>query len=252
MKCGLYKIVNETNDKFYIGSSVNIRDRFYNHKSKLNRNIHDNCYLQRAWNKYGEDNFNFIVLKECENENLITEEQQELNIHFGKDYCYNLSPSAGVSMRGIPRSEEVKRKISLAQKGKPRLYARNNTWSLGRKHSQETIKKFKNRLSSFKNIKKAQKFNMGRIYSKSHGNNISESKKQKHRHFTNEELKKISNGVQKSIKEGRYHKNKVLLSEYENIKSIYLSGSMNQRKLAFKYGITPPSMAKLLRKLGVK
>ena len=63
---------------------------------------------------------------------------------------------------------------------------------------------------------------------------------------------KIRIGVQKSIKEGRYHKNKVPLNEYENIKLLYLSGKMNQRKLAFKYGITPPSMSKLLKKLGVK
>jgi len=52
--------------------------------------------------------------------------------------------------------------------------------------------------------------------------------------------------------EGRYHKNKVSLSEYENIKSLYLSGEMNQIKLALKCGVNPISMSKLLKKLGVK
>ena len=253
---GLYRIINKINNKFYIGSTTNIIERFYNHRSQLNRNIHDNSYLQRSWNKYGKDNFDFITLKECEEKDLITEEQKELNTHFGNDYCYNLSPSADVSMRGVPRSEEVKLKISLAQKGKPRWNKEQKKYfsiiNKGRKHSKETIEKFKGRKSSFENIEKAQKFNDGRVYSKKHCTNISTTKLSKQKKFNDDEIEKIRIGVQKSIKEGRYHKNKVPLNEYENIKLLYLSGKMNQRKLAFKYGITPPSMSKLLKKLGVK
>ena len=249
---GLYKIVNKTNGKFYVGSTTNIIERFYNHRSQLNRNIHDNLYLQRSWNKYGKDNFDFIILKECEEKDLITEEQKELNTHFGKDYCYNLSPSADVSMRGIPRSKEVKLKISLAQKGKPRLYARGNKWSLGRKHKPETIERFKGRKSSFENIKKAQESNIGRVYTKECCSNISKGKLSKHKKFDDVERERIRTGVQKAIQEGRYHKNKVPSNEYENIKLSYLSGETNQRKLALKYGVNSSSMSKLLKKLGVK
>ena len=135
--CGIYQIKNKYNGKFYIGSSVDIRGRFYNHKGQLNRNIHDNQYLQNAWNKYGESNFEFSVIKGCDPSDLIVEEQKELDAHFGKEYCYNLSPSADVPMRGIPRSEETKLKISMAQKGKLR-------WTKEQKKQMSINRKGKN------------------------------------------------------------------------------------------------------------
>ena len=61
---GVYKILNTVDNKFYIGSSINIQKRFKGHTSALNKGIHNNQYLQRAWNKYGESSFAFIVLEE--------------------------------------------------------------------------------------------------------------------------------------------------------------------------------------------
>jgi group I intron endonuclease len=177
---GIYRIVNKQNGKFYVGSSCDIRDRFYNHKSQLNRNIHDNPHLQNAWNKYGESNFDFVVIRECKDGDLILEEQKELDVHFGRDYCYNISPSADVAMRGIPRSDEVKLKCSLAQRGKSRwTEEQRKQMSIdrkGRKHKPETIAKFLNRKSSYENIRKAQLFNVGRCYSEEHKHNISVGK----------------------------------------------------------------------------
>lgn len=63
---GIYKIENKVNGKVYVGQSVNIELRWGNHKSELKHNNHNNKYLQRAWNKYGSENFEFTVLEECE------------------------------------------------------------------------------------------------------------------------------------------------------------------------------------------
>lgn len=60
---GVYFIVNKINNKFYVGHSTNIHKRFLSHKSYLRRNIHHCAFLQRSWNKYGEDNFDFRVFK---------------------------------------------------------------------------------------------------------------------------------------------------------------------------------------------
>ncbi|MBB6624911.1 GIY-YIG nuclease family protein [Clostridium gasigenes] len=62
---GVYFIVNRTNNKFYVGHSSNIYKRFIAHKSYLRRNIHHCIFLQRAWNKHGESNFDFRVFKIC-------------------------------------------------------------------------------------------------------------------------------------------------------------------------------------------
>lgn len=61
--CGIYVIKNNVNNKMYIGSSTNIKQRFTCHKSALRNNNHRNKHLQNAWNKYGEDNFEFIIIE---------------------------------------------------------------------------------------------------------------------------------------------------------------------------------------------
>jgi group I intron endonuclease len=62
MGCGIYRIINKTNNKIYIGSSVNILSRFSKHKSLLKHNKHDNDYLQNSYNKYGLENFLFEII----------------------------------------------------------------------------------------------------------------------------------------------------------------------------------------------
>ena len=59
MKTGIYVIENLLDKKKYIGSAKNIDKRWYQHKYTLNKNMHDNSYLQNAWNKYGKNNFIF-------------------------------------------------------------------------------------------------------------------------------------------------------------------------------------------------
>ena len=72
---GIYKITNKINNKPYIGSSNNIKRRWRQHISLLNNNKHHSIKLQRAWNKYGQDNFKFEILEECEVEKLLYLEQ---------------------------------------------------------------------------------------------------------------------------------------------------------------------------------
>ena len=60
-KKGIYKIVNLDNGKFYIGSSINLAKRKWEHFKQLRLGIHCNCHLQAAYNKHGKDSFSFIV-----------------------------------------------------------------------------------------------------------------------------------------------------------------------------------------------
>ena len=70
-KTGVYEILNTITKERYIGSASRIGKsnslsgfyvRFEKHKSLLKSNKHYNIHLQRAYNKYGENNFNFNVL----------------------------------------------------------------------------------------------------------------------------------------------------------------------------------------------
>lgn len=92
----VYKILNIKNGKFYIGSSKDYIRRWYQHKYYLNKNKHQNKYLQNAWNKYGKNNFEFILLEECEDLWKRSTEQKYLNRlkPFVREIGYNISPSA--------------------------------------------------------------------------------------------------------------------------------------------------------------
>lgn len=78
--CGVYKIVNNTNGKLYVGSSNNIRNRWNQHRRDLNDSVHGNPYLQSAWNKYGANNFSFEIIEECAPEVQFEREQFYLNL----------------------------------------------------------------------------------------------------------------------------------------------------------------------------
>lgn len=94
---GIYKIVNKISGRYYVGSSINIltsKGRFAEHIKDLNRGIHHNDYLQHAWNKYGQSNFDFIIVEKVSAEKLREVEQKYLTEAFTKSDCYNLNFNA--------------------------------------------------------------------------------------------------------------------------------------------------------------
>lgn len=110
----IYCILNKVNSKRYIGSSVNFYTRKKLHLSQLKRDVHHSRYLQRSWNKYGEDNFTFIVLEKVDNkDNLLVREQWWLD---NSNCEYNWCKIAGSSL-GVKRTPEFCDKIRQRQLG---------------------------------------------------------------------------------------------------------------------------------------
>lgn len=67
---GIYGIHNTLTDMWYVGQSVDISSRWYFHRTALNHNYHHNIHLQRAYNKYQKDAFEWVILEECSPEKL--------------------------------------------------------------------------------------------------------------------------------------------------------------------------------------
>lgn len=135
-RIGIYGIRNLINGKIYVGKTgMNFGDRWDSHRSLLNNEKHDNPHLQNAWKKYKEENFEFIVIEDCEVDVLSEREKYYIkfykdiglayNIHDGGDEGYNL---------GKHLSEETKRKIG----------EKNKINGLGRKASEKTKEKMSN------------------------------------------------------------------------------------------------------------
>ena len=82
---GIYCIENRINHKSYIGSSKNLYQRLLKHFALLRHNKHQNAHLQNAWNKYGEDNFEWSIIEICDN-SILTEREQYCIDLFGAEY----------------------------------------------------------------------------------------------------------------------------------------------------------------------
>ena len=132
-KSGIYKIINVINNKFYVGSAVDLRRRKTRHFSELRTGKHNNAHLQAAWNKYGEKAFTFVIVEEHpEGVDLLAAENVWLKEHVGKDYCYNLGVDAVMPTLGWsgPKSPTWGRKRTPEE-----LAAQS--WK-GRKHRKES------------------------------------------------------------------------------------------------------------------
>ena len=119
IKSGIYKIVNKINGKCYIGSAINTKRRWWRHKTSLIHNKHFNSHLQHAWNKYGRDNFEFILVENVSIDKLLEIEQTYLlDCKNNPDKYYNISYDAESPHRGLTMSEDAKKKISQSMKGR--------------------------------------------------------------------------------------------------------------------------------------
>lgn len=141
-KSGIYKIVNKVNGKCYVGSAVDLNNRFCCHRYDLRNQCHINQKLQHAWNKYGEDSFVFEVLEFVDGKDeLIKKEQAYLDSMDVFRGGYNICKKAG-SRLGMKHTEHSKVKMSIRHKNislKTRLKMSES--HKGKRHSPELIAK---------------------------------------------------------------------------------------------------------------
>jgi group I intron endonuclease len=137
---GVYCILNKINNYKYIGSASSINQKnnsgFYKrssqHYSALLKNTHYNQYLQRSFNKYGKENFEFKILAICPSEYCIKLEQWFIDTQKPE---YNICKIAG-SVLGRIVTNETKLKLSKALKGKPFTIERINKIKEANKNSE--------------------------------------------------------------------------------------------------------------------
>jgi len=109
-KSGIYKIINKVNGKYYVGSSQNIKCRWENHKSNLKKNKHWNKHLQNAYNKYGVENFEYVIIEYVNVIQLLEVEQKYLDeCKNNPDTNYMIAYDSTAPMRGkIPWNKGTK------------------------------------------------------------------------------------------------------------------------------------------------
>ena len=176
---GIYRILSLVDGKYYVGSSKKLGYRIQWHFNALNDNTHHNLYLQRAWNKYGKENFVFEIIKsgDFERDELYLMEQIYLD---NDDVKYNIAKHAkgGDNVTNNPRYDEICKNIglgvkkyasSLSKDERKEKFGKNGEQNgmFGRNHSDET-----KLIISIKNKQRAQEtenYRKGKTFEEVHG-----------------------------------------------------------------------------------
>lgn len=114
--CGIYCITNTANNKKYIGQSINVNKRLYDHKYNLRKGRHSNKHLQSSYNKYGVQNFKFEVLKECS-----VDELDDLEKEFIKKFDSTNNEKGYNLEHGGIRGKRVSLESKIRRRGKRRF-----------------------------------------------------------------------------------------------------------------------------------
>lgn len=186
----IYRIRNRVNDKVYIGSTVAFTHRRTGHLKALQAKRHHSIVLQRAWNKYGAESFDFEIIEFVEDrEFLLAREQSWINQtkSFLRKHGYNICQYVHGPL-GVKRSKSFCENLSRMHKG--------NTYSLGKPCSQET-RELIAQSKRGKSLSTAHKLKMSAIFS-GKGNPSYGRKK------TDEEKCRISQGVKNHWAKGGY------------------------------------------------
>lgn len=187
MSIGIYKITNP-NGKIYIGQSINIEKRISDYKKF--KNCKNQILLYRSLIKYNPKNHIFEIIKECDI-NFLND-----NERYFQEFYNVLDHSKGLNCRLTSSDDrkgylsyDMKSKISLSNKGKPKHSERNkinlslkqqgNSNMLGKTHSKETKQKMsKSQLGKIRTEETKQKMSesaKGKIKTIEWRQNISKS-----------------------------------------------------------------------------
>ena len=126
---GIYHIVCQITGDFYVGSAWGKGGIQTRNKNELRALRNDKwlckgksqrTHIQEAWNKYGEDNFSWIIVDECHSNytriQILAIEQQHLDFFWYSNVLYNTSKIANGGSQ--EHTDESKLKISKALIGK--------------------------------------------------------------------------------------------------------------------------------------
>lgn len=168
---GIYKIESKIKPKrIYIGSAVNIKNRWRGHIKDLNNQKHGNSRLQNHFNKYGETDLIFSILTTCEKDDLIKTEQYFIDSY---NPFFNICRTAGNTL-GRKHSEETKKYLSELRKIQ---YKGETNPFYGKHHSEETKQSLREQRIG-KKLTEEHKLKCsialkGKKFSKEHRNKIS-------------------------------------------------------------------------------
>lgn len=143
-KSGIYIIKNTLDDRVYIGSTNNFRERFRSHRNKLKIGKNASLYLQNFCNKYGIDKLNFEVLEIIEDINSLLKREEYWLKKLKPEFNLMLTP---LRQNGYKHKDETIQKMK--QIARASFDNGRKSWNKGKyKISDEDILIIKQKIAS--------------------------------------------------------------------------------------------------------
>lgn len=227
-KLGLvYIITNIRNNRVYVGQTIDLKRRKYEHLSQLRKGSHKNTELQNDYNKYGESCFQFSVIisgliRPCR----LKVETFLINMYGGIE-----SPNVYNYQDNVTENKEMRYRVSKGQQGKivnPESVMKMRKSLTGRhlsethkEHIRQSAKKFCGDANPAKRPEVRQKISEkvsgsgNGMYGKHHSEEAKEkirksrlgkSPANKGKNITEATRQKISEGVKRSYQLGKHKK----------------------------------------------
>lgn len=102
-RSGVYRFINNINNKYYIGSSVNLYNRIRDYNQPRYQLRRRNTFIVRAIKKYGIENFTIAILEYTDKDSIVTIEQNRIDTYKAE---YNLLTITGYIL-GYIHSEKL-------------------------------------------------------------------------------------------------------------------------------------------------
>lgn len=125
-KIGIYVIKNLVSGLCYVGQSINIDARIKSHIRDLKRGAHPNSHLQNAWNKYGRDSFDFLIVELCDVSLLDDREMFYINEFDSFNNGYNMTAGGGGAL-GRVALDSAREKMRNSRKRYTSLFSGANS-----------------------------------------------------------------------------------------------------------------------------
>jgi excinuclease UvrABC nuclease subunit len=112
-KSGIYRWVNNTNGKAYVGSGKNLSNRlvrYYSYKTLTGKRY--TMLIHRALLKYGYSNFSLEILEYCTVDELMAKEQHYLDL-LKPEYNILKKAYSSIGFKHSPKTLEILRQIQL-------------------------------------------------------------------------------------------------------------------------------------------
>lgn len=233
-KSGIYMVINLSNNKQYIGQSINIKHRFlanhqYDFKNPNNSSYNSKFY--QALRKYGWDNFAVIILELCDKNKLDEREIYYIEKYNTFENGYN-STRGGQNWSPNIYSAEVELKRKNTRDHNQSLKSENHPRA---KLTNEEVVRIRKRYINGETINSIYK-DYQTLY------NSKETFKRIVLGYTYKDAGCIP--LQEHI---RHTNSKLTADQVRNIRKEYKKGKISYAKLGIKYGVSGTAIAHIIK-----